>query len=266
MVSSLPSKIKSSPTYFKSMLLKDLDQVVHGFFTRIGGVSKSPFGTLNASYKRDTYENVKENRTRIFNILKKNDHQDLIGLEQLHSNICHTVTEPPKKTLKGDALVTNIPNLFISVLTADCVPILLADPIHKIIGAAHAGWKGAINGIVSSTVQSMIDLGAQPENIQATLGPCIHQDSYEIGPDLYNQLMQQENIDPYPFLQKHTAKNWLFNLPSFVKELLYQENITAVTNIDLDTYKNDALFFSCRRSAHKNEKGFGVQMSLIALC
>lgn len=252
--------------FFQSEMFRSTNQVTHGFFTRKGGVSSGHLSTLNVSFKKnDAVENVKENRLRIVDTLRTNKNQCLATLEQTHSTICHKINSVPTTSLQGDALVTSTPNLFIGVLTADCVPVLLVDPIRKVIGAAHAGWKGALEGIIPSTIAAMDDLGAQRENIKACIGPCIHQKSYEVGIDVYNKVQKKENFHASSFMLPYRENTWLFNLPGFVEASLRQEGLLMIDNINLNTYTNEDLFFSCRRSRHKNAENFGIQMSLISL-
>jgi len=259
-------KIHDTVPFFQSNALKKENSIVHGFFTRNGGTSERHLSSLNVSFKKnDLPSNVLENRRRIIDSLAKDTEPPLVTLEQVHGIVCHKVQQPLTSPLKGDALVTKTPNLLLGILTADCVPVLFADPENKVVGAAHAGWRGAIKGITSSTLKKMLDLGAKIENIKAIIGPCIHKKSYEVGLDVYEKL-KEKNVHISSFLSPHRENTWLFNLPNFVEESLTQDGILEIDNINIDTYENEDLFFSCRRSYHKKEEGFGIQLSVIGLC
>lgn len=243
--------------------LSKFSTIHHAFMTRQGGVSTGLFSSLNAAMeKQDTPDNVKENRRRIAEFFGGSPEQ-LITLSQVHSNIVIHVEQAweHKDRPVGDALVTRCKDLIISIITADCVPVLLADPDAGVIGAAHAGWKGATNQIIQNTVKSMIDLGATPEKIQAAIGPCIWQNSYEVDHEFYNNLPNDSGF----FKLSANPNHWMFDLPGYVESQLRLSGIDRITPSPADTYANEDQFFSNRRRTHRNEESFGCMLSGIKL-
>lgn len=245
----------------KSEKLDHLTNIRHAFMTRQGGVSTGLFDSLNAALgKEDRPEDVHENRTRIANHIG-GDVKNLVTARQIHSNKVIVVTEPwdHADRLEGDALVTTQPNLIVGVITADCVPILLADDNAGVVAAVHAGWRGAVTGIIQNTVETMVDLGATRPKITAGIGPCIWQNSYEVDQQFYDGLPDDSDL----FIPSKKADHWMFDLPNFVLRALNESGITSVTPSPADTYTNEQDFFSNRRRFHRDEPHFGCMMSCI---
>lgn len=235
----------------------------HGFTTRQGGVSTDVFDSLNVSKdKGDREENIMENRRRIAVTLGTNA-ENLITLNQTHTNKVEIVDDSWDTTTlrEADALVTKTPNKLLGVMTADCVPVLLAEPKNQVIAAVHAGWKGATTGIIEDTVKAMLSCGAELPHIQVAIGPCIWQQSYEVDQRFYDKLPHAAGF----FVKSQTDGHWLFDLPGFVQRLLAQQGINKITPSKYDTYSHADLFFSFRRSTHQGKTSFGCSLSAIML-
>lgn len=269
-----PLAIKRMVKSFKSPLLDKNACFSHGFMTRQGGVSTGYFSSLNAGVfkeaeRADDPDHVRENYQRIAAHLGGRADR-LLTLRQIHSNHVIVVDGPwsegtilnpnPKNRPEGDALVTQTPGLIIGVVTADCVPILLADPVSRTVGVIHAGWKGAISGIVRQTVAEMVRLGAQRHTLMAAIGPCIWQESYEVSPQFYEE---------FPFSKSYFAPgiegHWYFDLPEFIYDQLEAETVLQISRSPIDTYANPELFFSFRRKTHLNEPLYGNGFSGIMI-
>lgn len=249
--------------HFKSSTLPK-STFSHGFFTREGGVSEGLYGGLNCGYgSGDAHAKVQENRRRVSEQLGVK--QEVVTCHQTHSNIAHVLHAPPATALEGDALVTNQRGLAIGVLTADCVPVLLADATHQIVAAAHAGWKGAIGGIIPATLQAMESLGAKRNAIAAAVGPAISQMSYEVGTDLYAKFMQDDFENAIFFKPSSARDHYLFNLKAYVVATLKRERLARVELLDYDTYTDEARFYSFRRATHRQEAVYGRQLSAIVI-
>lgn len=242
--------------------------IQHGFFTRKGGISTGPFASLNISYSSgDDPIHIVENRKRAMEHLGLNP-QHLIINKQIHSNIAVYVNKPYEdrgEEVNADGLVTDQPNLVLGIMGADCPPVLFADYKHGIIGAAHAGWKGALSGILESTIDLMIEKGAKLENINAIIGPAIDQDSYEISLPFFNEFHSKK--PEYDCFFKKSAKenHFYFNIKRFCAERLKQRGLQHVDIMPFDTYSNPLHFFSYRRTCHLNETKYGINLSAIAL-
>ena len=186
---------------------RKLDSFDHGFFTRLGGISIGIFEGLNCGTgSKDDHKNVQFNRDLVAAEMNVNP-QDLITVHQEHSARVVVVDSPLEVLTKADAIVTDTPNLSISVLTADCLPVLFADKKNHVIGVAHAGWKGALNGILENTVHSMIELGADIKSIKAVIGPCISPSIYEVGQDFLTHLQKEIYLFKIIFLKGFTKEN-----------------------------------------------------------
>lgn len=239
--------------------------VKHGFFGREGGVSTGIYASLNAGTgSGDDPANVFENRTRIaaaFGI--ERDH--LCGVHQVHSPTAVFVDAPwPGERPRADALVTTTPNLAISILTADCTPILFADAEAKIIGAAHAGWRGAISGVIENTVRLMEAHGAQRERIVAAIGPCIHQSSYEVGPEFEAEFLSAD-ASFARFFVPGAGDRLHFDLPNFCAARLTAAGVREIEILALDTYAESTRLHSHRRSVHEKAGDYGRNCSAIML-
>jgi len=245
-----------------------LASIKHGFFSRRGGVSQGLFASLNFGIdKGDETINVIRNRNIALEKLGL-PHIPLLTMKQIHSAEVKVVTEPWDFNIgaapHADALVTNKSGVALGILTADCVPVLLADVQGRVIGAAHAGWRGAQAGIIGNTVKAMCTLGAERARIVAAVGPCIAQDSYEVDMDFYRSFTDQYTTSQTYFMAAPQAVHFLFDLPGFVKSCLMQAGIETIDDLNLNTYANPDLFFSCRRAFHKKEPTFGNSISMIA--
>jgi polyphenol oxidase len=239
----------------------------HGFFNRHGGVSDGLYATLNGGLgSRDRAASVAENRARMAHALGVKPHT-LLTAYQTHSPDVVIVDHPwsADDRPRADAIVTCTAGLAIGVTTADCGPILLADPVARVIGAAHAGWRGALAGIVEATVTAMKSLGAQPERICAALGPMIRQQNYEVGPDLITRFAAEDVANERFFALGARNGHALFDLAGYIGSRLLRAGIRQVEDLALCTYGDAAQFFSFRRSTHLSESDYGRHVSAIAL-
>lgn len=243
-----------------------LPGIRHGFFGRKGGVSQGLYASLNCGLgSNDDAANVVENRNRAAAHLGI-DGAHLLTVYQIHSPDVVVVTKPWTRgdQPKADAMVTKEPGIALGVLAADCTPVLFADAKARVIGSAHAGWKGAIAGVVERTVAAMERLGANRLNIRAAIGPCISQQSYEVGDDLRAPFVAQDMDNARFFAPGKAAGKWQFDLPGYVLERA-RANGLAIANRTRCTYINDADYFSFRRTTHKGEPDYGRNLSAIVL-
>jgi YfiH family protein len=238
----------------------------HGFFTREGGVSTGLYEGLNTGVgSNDDPAAVAENRRRIAEHMGGTP-DDLAACYQIHSAVARVAEAGWKgERPEGDATLTATPGVICAVLTADCAPILLADPQAGIVGAAHAGWKGALDGIVQSTVTAMQALGADPRRMVAVVGPCIARDSYEVGADFQHRFDQQATGSARFFAPGAAADKRLFDLPAFVLWRLEQAGVGDAVWTGDDTRTDAARFYSNRRAYLNGEADFGRLMSAISL-
>ncbi len=239
----------------------------HGFFTRQGGVSSGPFASLNCSvFGPDRPEAVQENRARAARAIGAEPAR-LLGLRQVHGPSVRCVTEAwePGREPKADAMVTDRPGLALGIITADCVPVLLADLRAGVIGAAHAGWRGAAAGVLEATIRAMQALGAAPERMRAAIGPAIRQASYEVGAELRETVLAGAASDERFFAPGRSAGHWQFDLPGYCRARLAKAEIGAVDVIEADTAADPERFFSHRRRTLAGGGPIGHQISLIML-
>ena len=241
-----------------------LNGVAHGFLGRRGGVSTGLVAGLNLGLGTgDDAAAVAENRTRAVAAVLPGAR--LVTVYQVHSADCVVADEwSDGARPHADALVTDQPGLLLGIVTADCAPVLLADRNAGIIGAAHAGWKGAVAGVTDSTIAAMEALGARRGDIVAAIGPCIAQSSYEVDAGFYQRLIALNPGNAAHFAAGQ-PDHWQFDLESYVAERLEQAGIGVVQRLGLDTYPDEAGFFSFRRATHRAEPDYGRQMSLIGL-
>lgn len=250
-----------------SSTLSGIDGVAHGFFGRQGGVSTGVYASLNCGYgSSDDAENVRENRARAARTLET-DGERLLTVYQIHSAEAVHVTAPWARgdAPKADAMATKAPGIALGVLAADCAPVLLADPLAHVVGAAHAGWKGAIGGVVESVVALMERLGARRDRIRAAVGPCIGQAAYEVGPEFRERFVEHASENGACFVPANRAGHWQFDLPRYVAVQLSALRLGAVDRLDVCTYANEASYFSFRRTTHRNEPDYGRNLSAIVL-
>lgn len=237
--------------------------VRHGFFTRQGGVSTGIYASLNGGQgSADRADAVAENRARIAAHLGA-DH--LISVSQIHSADVHTVVGSwPGERPQGDAMVTNCPGLALGILTADCTPVLFADRAAGVIGAAHAGWKGAIGGVLEQTLDAMVALGATHTRITAVLGPVISQRAYEVGPEFVERFMD-EDPENARFFAGGQGDRAMFDLPGFCIARLRDAGVGEIEWTGHCTYADEAMFYSYRRSCHHSEPDYGRLVAAITL-
>lgn len=241
--------------------------VAHGFFGRQGGVSGGIFASLNCGYgSNDETASVRENRTRVATWLGTQEPQ-LITLYQIHSADALHVTEPWPRTAppKADAMATTLRGVALGVLAADCAPILLSDAKAGVIGCAHSGWKGAISGVAESIVALMERLGASRSRIQAAVGPCISQASYEVGPEFEARFVEADASNKRYFVPSSRAGHWQFDLPGYVTARLKATGIGGVEALNVCTYEHNDAYFSYRRTTHRGETDYGRNVSAIML-
>ena len=238
----------------------------HGFFTRGGGVSTGIYESLNTGVgSNDDPALIQENRRRIAEHLGGTP-DDFAACYQVHSAVAHVADAGWKgERPQGDASVTGATGVICAVLTADCAPILLADPQARVVAAAHAGWKGALDGIVEATVHAMISQGAQAQRIVAVVGPCITQASYEVGADYQARFEQHDATAGRFFAPGVTADKRQFDLPGYVLWRLEGAGVARVAFTGDDTRTDAARFYSNRRAHLAGEPDFGRQMSAIVL-
>jgi YfiH family protein len=246
--------------------LLDRAGVRHGFFTRQGGVSTGLYEGLNTGVgSKDDPAAIAENRRRIAEHLGGVP-DDLAACYQIHSAVARVAEAGWKgERPEGDAVVTAAPGVLCAVLTADCAPVLLADPEAGIVGAAHAGWKGALDGVIHSTVVAMQALGAEPGRMVAVVGPCIAQTSYEVGTDFQERFEHHDPGSARFFAPGDSADKRLFDLPAFVLWRLEQAGVADAAWTGDDTRTDAARFYSNRRAFLAGEADFGRLMSAISL-
>ena len=237
----------------------------HGFFTRSGGVSGGIYTGLNAGLgSGDDRAHIAENRDRIARCLGV-EADRLVGPHQIHSPQVVTVSGPFEGDRpKADGIVTAQPGLAIGVLTADCGPVLFADNEAGVIGAAHAGWKGALNGVLENTINAMQALGARRNNIAAVLGPMISQDRYEVGPEFHSRFVDADSANGRWFKPSDKSGHYMFDLAGYIVWRLQQAGLAAAS-LGRCTYAEEALFYSYRRTTHRGEPDYGRQISAIVL-
>ena len=240
-------------------------RIRHGFFTRRGGVSGSIYTSLNCAFSsNDQTSQVKENRARVAQTLGIDD-GSLVSVRQAHTTAVLRVSGPLSgEAPVADGLVTQGRLVGLSVLGADCAPVLFADPVAQVIGAAHAGWKGALAGILERTIDAMLGLGARVPDLVVSIGPAIQQASYEVGPE-FRQKFLDDSLDYESFFVGGSHGKFRFDLPGFIEHRLVSAGITSVDQLTLDTFADSEQFFSYRRATKRGEPDYGRQISVIAL-
>ncbi len=254
-------------TPFEADCLSILPGIRHGFFTRQGGVSGGLYASLNCgSGSSDDPVAITENRARVARHLGS-PLADVQTIYQIHSaNVVTVDGLAPREALpQADALVTKTRGLAIGVLTADCTPVLFADPEAGIVAAAHAGWKGALAGVIEATVAAMEAVGARRPCICAAFGPAISQNAYEVGPDFETQFLVNDESCARFFKQTKRDGRPHFDLPGYVQDKLLKSGIRVAESAAHCTYENESLFFSFRRATHRSEPDYGRQISAIVV-
>ncbi|MEO0544043.1 MAG: peptidoglycan editing factor PgeF [Pseudomonadota bacterium] len=240
----------------------------HAFFTRESGISKGIYQGLNTGLgSNDERQNILENRTRVTRYFRNDEQTILAGCHQVHSADVITIdaNADPSDRPKADALVTKIGGVPLTIQTADCGPILFADDQAGVIGAAHAGWKGATTGVVENTITAMEALGAERQNISAVLGPTISQANYEVGPEFAARLIALDANNEQLLIASEKAEHFMFDLPAFILLKLKQSGVTKNSWTGHCTYADESRFFSYRRTTHRREPDYGRQTSAIML-
>lgn len=250
-----------------AMELADLPGVHHGFYTRTGGVSTGIYKGLNCGPgSNDDASAIELNRTRVAISLHVPP-ENLLSLYQIHSATALTVSEPWPDDARpqADGMATATPGLALGILTADCAPVLFADPEAKVIGAAHAGWRGAVGGIVEATLTQMESLGAQLSNTIAVVGPAISQENYEIGADMRDEILSHDTQNARFFVPSDRDDHWRFDLEAYVLARLKAAGVGTMAGLGACTYADETHFFSFRRTTHRGEADYGRQISVITL-
>lgn len=241
-----------------------LAPVRHGFFGRAGGASSGVFAGLNCGYgSSDQKEAIAINRARVAAALDV-DATLLCGVHQIHSADVVTLTGQPSAPLKADGIVTATPGLALSVLTADCGPVLFADAKAGVIGACHAGWKGSLGGILDATLDAMTALGAERSRIRAVLGPTISQKAYEVGPEFLDAFLA-DDTEAGRFFAQGVADRLQFDLPGYILWRLRAAGVAEAEWTRHCTYSDPERFFSYRRTTHTKEADYGRLIAAIRL-
>ena len=250
---------------FFSNKLKKFKNINHCFFSKNGGVSQGIYSSLNCGLgSGDKKENVLKN----LNIVSKKiglSNENLFTMNQTHSNKVVVINSTNKhiQRINSDALITSQKNIAISVLTADCVPILIYDEANQIIATVHAGWKGALSGIIENTIKEIIKIGKN-NKINVAIGPCINANNYEVGQDFYDKFTQVSKKNENYFLPIKKNK-FLFDLRQYINSKFEKLEVNHIENIDFDTFSENGKFFSFRRSTLLGETDYGRCISVISL-
>ncbi len=258
---------RAQPPYRTASALADRNGVVHGFFGRQGGVSQGLYASLNCGPgSGDDPGRVAENRARVARTLGLAPDR-LVTLYQIHSAKAVTVETPwaRQDAPQADGMATSEPGLALGILTADCCPVLFADASARVIGAAHAGWQGALSGVLEATLETMTALGADRSAVTAVLGPTISQANYEVGPEFKERFLAHDPGTERFFAPSGKAAHWRFDLPGFVAVRLVQAGVGRIEDTGLCTYADEDAFFSYRRTTHRKEPDYGRDLSIVAL-
>jgi polyphenol oxidase len=243
----------------------EIDGVRHGFFTREGGVSDGLFASLNCGLgSGDDMDKVTTNRSRAVARLDL-PADALVSCYQIHSPTVIEIEEPTSDRPRADAMVTCHPNVALGILTADCAPVLFADRNARVIGAAHAGWRGAVTGVLDATIAAMAKHGARPETMVAAIGPCIAQRSYEVGPDFPAPFIAADPADAMFFIPSSRTGHFMFDLRGYVARRLAKLGVRDVHQMPNDTCREEERFFSYRRACLRGESDYGRGLSAIVL-
>lgn len=250
------------PPFETTAHLKPLDGISHGFFGRRGGTSTGIYDSLNAGLgSGDSSRAIIANRKLIRDAVGA---EDIMSCHQVHGDEAITVSEVVNDRPQADGMVTAMPGIALCILTADCVPVLFADRDARVIGAAHAGWSGALKGICASTLDAMEAIGATRSNIIAAIGPAIQQASYEVGPEFRDRFNSAERGNDR-FFVPGKGDRYQFDLTGFVEAGLRREGLAAVDNLGHDTCALEQTYFSNRRRNHRGEPDYGRNASVIVL-
>lgn len=247
--------------------LNALTNVRHGFFTRSRGVSTGLYASLNCGFGAgDDEAAVRRNRDLAVSEIEMPP-ENLVTVRQAHTAEVVEATKPwpVEAAPEADALVTKVPRLVLGILTADCAPVLFADPKARIVAAAHAGWRGALGGVLDNTVTAIEKLGGKRRDILVGIGPCIMQRSYEVGEDLHTAFLEDDDDNHMFFASGPRPGHYLFDLPGYIAKRLVRVGVTEVMPTPCDTFREETRFFSHRRATRRNEAAYGRMLSVIAL-
>ena len=248
---------------FCSKKLIKFKNIRHGFFNREGGVSKGIYKSLNCGPgSKDKIKNIKKNIEKVCKKIGCNK-KNLILLDQVHSNIVHNIIKVTKKKLKGDSLITGRKGIALGILTADCAPVFIYDPIKNLISALHAGWKGAFKQIISKTIKKFKIKGSNLNDLIVVIGPCISKNNYEVKRDFLNKFIVKEKSNKNFFNYKNNKI--FFSLNDFIKKSFLDLGIKNIEIIKKDTYILSNNFFSARRSLKKKLNDYGRNISVIMI-
>ena len=248
---------------FCSKKLIKFKNIRHGFFNREGGVSKGIYKSLNCGPgSKDKIKNIKKNIEKVCKKIGCNK-KNLILLDQVHSNIVHNVNRVTKKKLKGDSLITGKKGIALGILTADCAPVFIYDPINNLISALHAGWKGAFKQIISKTIKKFKIKGSNLNDLIVVIGPCISKNNYEVKKDFLNKFIVKEKSNKNFFNYKNNKI--FFSLNDYIKKSFLDLGIKNIEIIKKDTYILSNNFFSARRSLKKKLNDYGRNISVIMI-
>ena len=248
---------------FCSKKLIKFKNIRHGFFNREGGVSKGIYKSLNCGPgSKDKIKNIKKNIEKVCKKIGCNK-KNLILLDQVHSNIVHNVNRVTRKKLKGDSLITGKKGIALGILTADCAPVFIYDPINNLISALHAGWKGAFKQIISKTIKKFKIKGSNLNDLIVVIGPCISKNNYEVKRDFLNKFIVKEKSNKNFFNYKNNKI--FFSLNDFIKKSFLDLGIKNIEIIKKDTYILSNNFFSARRSLKKKLNDYGRNISVIMI-
>ena len=251
----------------KSKLLKKYSKVSHGFFNKIGGVSKGIYKSLNCGLgSKDKPIYVNKNLSIACKAIGAK-RRNLILLNQIHSNKFHLIKEQKKNYKKrriiGDALITKKKKIALGILTADCIPVFIYDPTRNIIAAIHSGWKGSFKGISEKVIKKLKKLGSKTINLKVVIGPCISKNNYEIKDDFLKKFKKKDKKNKLYFKKRKNRK--FFDMTKYVVDNIKSEGIKEIEIIKKDTFPENNNFFSARRALKKNENDYGRNISIIML-
>ena len=247
----------------QSKLLKKYNNISHGFFNNLGGYSKGVYKSLNCGIEsKDKKKNIEANLKKVCKKLgcSKNN---LILLNQIHSNIVCVINKIPKKKLTADSIITNKKKIALGVLTADCAPVFIYDPDNNLVSAIHIGWRGAYNKIITKTINNFKNKGSKINNLIAVIGPCIAKQSYEVQSDFLKRFLNQNKFNKNFFNFKN--KKIFFSLNEYIKNQLKNSGVENMEIINKDTFLNKNNFFSSRRSLKNNFDDYGRNISIIMI-
>lgn len=247
--------------------LAKLYGIRHAFFTREGGVSSGIYATLNGGVgSNDAAEHVKENRARMAAAVGVTAER-FLSAYQIHSPDVAVVEQPwtPDARPKVDAIVTKKPGLALGISTADCGPLLFADDTARVIGAAHAGWRGAFTGVIEATLVAMEKLGAKREAVRVALGPLIRKESYEVGPEFVARFTEADENNAAFFTASVREGHAMFDLPGYIAMRVAKAGVTQFEDLRLCTYSDPDRFYSYRRTTQRGEPDYGRHINAIAL-